>query len=413
MDVGPDDEIANRFESDTTVDAEGGIAHPGFVEAHTHVSMHLAREAFPDALNSSSYFSNLIRSLNELTPEDEYASALLANAEMLRSGITTFADSGTVMDTEAVSEAIELAGIRGLLADPFVWDLEDHAWTSGLRRFPCNEASAMDRLGGQLWRNHDDSLVRGHIALWGLATASDRLLLEAKSRADEAGVAVTQHQSMEPSDVARDWARLDCSPLVHFERIGFLGRNVSLSHMNFLTEEDKDAVGGSGSSVIWVPGNFLFYGLPSHTRCPIPDLVARELNVALGTDVAKAWGYGEQGLLGYLAVRADGGFISADTLLSMATMGGAKSLMMAEEVGSIEPNKLADLVLRDPMSPELYPGINPVRNTMLGLRSKGVRTVVVNGELVLKAGQPTRFDEEEASRLSRERARNLMTRIER
>jgi 5-methylthioadenosine/S-adenosylhomocysteine deaminase len=411
VDVGPDHQITSRYASDTTLDAGGGIAHPGFIEAHTHISMHLTREAFPDALNSSGYFSSLIRSLNELTPEDEYASALLATAEMLRSGITTFADSGTVMDTEAASQAIELAGIRGLLADPFVWDIEDHEWTSGMLRFSCDETSAIGRLGGQLWRNRSEGLVRGYIALWGLATASDRLLLEAKVRADDAGVAVTQHQSLEPRDVARDRSRVACSPLTHFESIGYLGPNVSLSHMNYLSAEDKDALEGTGTSVVWVPGNFLYYSLLRHTRSPIPDMVSREINVALGTDVAKAWGYGEQGLLGYLAVRADGEFLSAESLLDMATIGGARSVMMSDQVGSIEPGKLADIVVRDPMSPELHPGINLVRNVMLGLRSKGVQAVVVNGEVVVKDGRIMKFDEEEAFRIGRERAQALAERI--
>lgn len=411
VDVGLDSDIVERYASDTIMDAEGGIAHPGFVEAHTHVSMHLTREAFPDALNSPGYFLSLIRSLNELTPEDEYASALLASAEMLRAGITTFADSGTVMDTESVSQAIELAGIRGLLADPFVWDIEDYEWTSGLPRFSCDEASARERLGGELWRNKTEGLVRGYIALWGLATASDCLLLEAKARAEDAGVAVTLHQSMEPRDVARDRTRLACSPLAHFEKIGFLGCNVSLSHMNCLAEEDKDALKDSGASVVWIPGNFLFYSLPCHTKSPVPDLIARGVNVALGTDVAKAWGYGEQGLLGYLAVRAGGEFLPAEALLDMATVGGARSIMMSKLLGSIEPNKLADVVLRDPMSAELQPGINQIRNAMLGLRSKGVRTVIVNGEIVLKDGRLTRFDEREAFRLSRERAHALAERI--
>jgi len=411
MDVGPDHEVAKRYTSDRILNAAGGIAHPGFIEAHTHISMHLTRETFPDALDSTSYFSSLISSLNKLTPEDEYASALLAAAEMLRSGVTTFADAGTVMDTESASQAIELSGCRGLLADPFIWDIEDHEWTSGLRRFACDEASALERLGGQLWRNEAEGLVRGHIALWGMATASDRLMLEAKARAEEAGVAVTLHQSMEPRDVARDHARLGCSPLVHFKEIGFLGRNVSLAHMNYLTSEDKDALEGSGASIVWVPGNFLFYSLPRHTRSPIPELISRQVNLAFGTDVAKAWGYGEQGLLGYLAVRADGEFLPAESLLDIATIGGAQSVAMSEEIGSIEPNKLADIVIRDPRLPELHPGLHRVRNTMLGVRSKGVLTVIVNGEIVLEDGRLTRFDEDEAFRVSHERARALAERI--
>jgi cytosine/adenosine deaminase-related metal-dependent hydrolase len=84
---------------------------------------------------------------------------------------------------------------------------------------------------------------------------------------------------------------------------------------------------------------------------------------------------------------------------------------MTNEIGSIEPDKQADIVLRHAQLPELYPGIHPVRNAMLGLRSKGVDTVIVNGDIVLEGGHLTRFDEEEAFRVSRERARALMHRV--
>ncbi|MEU1204645.1 amidohydrolase family protein [Nocardia sp. NPDC005825] len=412
IDVGLDHVIAQRYSTCNTLDAGGGIVHPGFVDGHTHVSMHLTREAFPDAPNSSTYFTSLIRSLNALTPEDEHASALLAASQMVRAGITTFADSGSVINAEPVSEAIECVGMRGLLADPFVWDLEDGEWTRGLAQFSCDKSGAIERLGGQLWRNASDGLVRGHIALWGLGTASDTLLLEAKSRADAADVSLTMHQSMEPRDVARDTKRHGRAPIAHLKKIGFLGRNVSLSHMNVLSDTDKEAVGDSGSSIVWIPGQFFFYSLPAHTRSPIAELVTRNTTIALGSDVAKAWGYGEQALLGYLAMRAGGDYIPAESFLEMSTMGGARSLMMSNRIGSIEPGKLADIVIRESMVPELQPGINRIRSMMLGARSKGVRTVLVNGVIVLNNGRLTQFDEEEVYRLGRRRALALMKRVD-
>ena len=181
--------------------------------------------------------------------------------------------------------------------------------------------------------------------------------------------------------------------------------------MNYLAADDMEALEDSGASVVWVPGNFLFYSFPNHTRSPIPDLISRRVNLAFGTDVAKAWGYGEQALLGYLAVRADGEFLPADPLLDIATIGGAQAIAMSEQVGSIEPNKLADIVLRDPMLPQLCPGTHLVRNTMLGLQSKGVLTVIVNGEIVLEDGRLTRVEEGEVLRMGRERARALVSRI--
>ncbi len=409
--VGPEQEILTQWTPNKTIDAQGGIAHPGFVETHTHVSMHLTREAFPDASNSSGYFASLIGALNALTPEDEHTSGLLAATEMLRSGTTTFADAGTVMNPDAVSLAVESTGMRGLLGDPFVWDVQDYEWTSGMAAYACDGPSAIGRLGGQLWRNDSHGLVQGYLALWGLGTASDTLLRAAKDVADDAGVALTLHQSMEARDVERDRGRLGRSPLSHLESIGLLDRNVYLAHMNYLDSDDIEAMARSSASVAWVPGNFLYYSLPSVTLSPIPELGSRGVNISLGTDVAKAWGYSEQGLLGYLAARVGGQFLAAESLLDMATIGGARALMMSDRIGSIEPGKFADIVIRDPTAPELYPGVHAVRNVMLGLRSKGVRMVIVNGEIVLEDGRLTRVDEGEILESAAKRARDIACRI--
>ena len=402
LDVGDDGVVGARYHAVRQLDAEGGIAHPGFVESHILISRHIAREMFEDDEEPGRTHAKYIKSLNLISSEDEFTSALLAGADMLRSGVTTFADGGAVFDTDAVARAMEIAGIRGLLADPFLWDLDEFVWSSRIKRVPCDHSSAIGRMGSQLWRNESPGLVRGYVALWGLSTASNALQLAAKACADTHGVAITQHQSMKQQDVQRDDARLGKAPLVHYAEIGFLGPNVALSHMNYLGIDEIEALRGTGTSVIWCPGNYLYRALPTQTSSPIPQLVARQVNVAFGTDTARAWGFGDQPLLGFLVLRGDGEVFPAQKLLDMATIDGAQALGLKDEIGSIEPNKLADIVLREPQLPEMHPGAHAVRN-LLSLRSKGVDTVIVNGQIVVEGGHVTRFDEVETFHVSRER----------
>ena len=137
---------------------------------------------------------------------------------MVRNGTTCFLEAGTVLEPDAAASAAELVGIRALLGDAFIWDqptgLAQGKETADdgpmrvkgrIRRSPSDIEEAMARLGGQLRRNEDhDALVRGHVAVIGLGTASDRLLLEAKRVADVAGTVVNMHHAYSPADTSAD-----------------------------------------------------------------------------------------------------------------------------------------------------------------------------------------------------------------
>jgi 5-methylthioadenosine/S-adenosylhomocysteine deaminase len=394
LDVGTDAELAALYAPSEVIDAGGGVVHPGFVESHTHVSNHLTRGAFKDTTSSTDYFAQYTRWFNALTDEHEHVSALFASVEMLHAGVTTFMDAGTIFETHAAADAAEQVGIRALIGGPFVWDTDDNEWTRAIRRMPCTHESALERVGSELWRNADpDARVRGHVALWGLGTASDALLSAAKSCADQNATTLTMHQSLERRDVQRDLDRLGKAPLTHFHDTGLLAPNVSLAHMNYLSPPEIEAVADSGASVVWNPGNFLFYAIGSQTSCPVPELCRQGANVALGTDVAKAWSYADQAWLGYLVARLGDDRLSPETVFGMATTGGARAVGMESSIGSIEVGKKADLVIRDPLSPESHPGLDPIHQLVLLQRNKDVESVIVGGRVVLRAGRSTQVDE--------------------
>src|SRR5262249_6549188 len=92
-------------------------------------------------------------------------------------------------------KAAERIGIRGSVAEPFLWDIETQT-SEDVPRSPIDTKRAERLLGKELWRNKDkDALVRGHVGLFGAGTSSDELLLAAKACADGAQGILTQHQS--------------------------------------------------------------------------------------------------------------------------------------------------------------------------------------------------------------------------
>lgn len=408
--VGPDAEL-DAYSSARTIDAGGSTVHPGNVEAHAHMTLHTTRGALPDSpseAQSQDYFTDWMQAVGD---DDEYASVLLAGLEMLRNGVTCFLEPGTAYEPDAVASAAQRIGIRGSVTDPFLWDRVSSAYHK-LDRAPADHARAMKLLGGQLARNNDpDALVRGHIGLYGAATASDELSRAAKAAADAGGAIFTQHQSFYADDVEEDDARFGGHPLAHFAEIGVLGPNCTFSHMNAIRDDEAPHVVDSGMAIAWMPGNYLYYGMAAFFPQRMAEMYHLGVPVAFGSDVAKVWGFGEQGQLGYLLARAHGQFLAAEEIMEMASRSGARAVGLQDRLGSLAPGMLADIVVRTADGAESHPPANPVRDAALISRTKAVDTVIVDGRVVLRHGHATLIEDEEVLSLADASARRLAAQV--
>jgi cytosine/adenosine deaminase-related metal-dependent hydrolase len=399
--VGPAREVGARFRPRRTIDAAGGAVHPGFIDGHYHATLHLSRGAITDnphppadpgeELGPGAY----IVWINALDDEDEYASALMACVEMVRNGFTGFMEPGTAFEPDAVAQAAEDVGIRASVADPFLWDRPDaEGMSTQIRRAPADAKRAMRTLGQQLKRNRDpDALVRAHVALYGIGSGSEELIRAGKACADENKVALAQHQNFMAEDVDFDTARFGRHPLLHLADKGLLGPNCTFTHMNVIHDDEVKAVVESGLSIVWHPGNYMFYAISRQMKTRMPDLFKAGTNMTFGCDVAKVWAFGELGWLAYLVARDIGAYLPSEGILEMFTIGGARAMGLHGETGSLEPGKRADLVIRSNDLPDQQPNLDVVRQFMLVSRTKSVDTVIVNGEIVVRNGRLTRLDE--------------------
>ena len=144
--------------------------------------------------------------------------------------------------------------------------------------------------------------------------------------------------------------------------------------------------------------------------------------VSLGGDSANGSNHFDMLRLMYLAAtvykdaRLDVGVMPAERVLEMATIRGAEALLLERQVGSIEPGKRADLVLYDADTPEWRPLLNPVNNLVYAASGASVRTVLIDGRVVLDEGRITTLDEralyERVERLSREHVRRAGVPVE-
>lgn len=189
--VGPEAEVLALHRADRVLDADGGIVHPGLIDAHNHIVHGTARGIFGGTSGASTTIS-FADWKADVTPDDEFIATALAALEMLRAGFTTFVEPGTAFDTDAIAAAATAVGVRALLAAPYLWDqIEVMRYLGGLesqslyRRAPPTRDRSLAELGRELHRNRDEAgQVHGYVSVYGLGTASDELLIAGKAMAD-------------------------------------------------------------------------------------------------------------------------------------------------------------------------------------------------------------------------------------
>ena len=406
--VGRDEDVVAAFAARETIDAHGAPVHPGFIDAHWHNCNETTRGVFPDVATTGEYYRYYAAWYDRMSSADEFASAQASGLEMLRSGITCFMEPGTAFDTDAVAEAATAAGIRASLSEPFLWDITDDPMLGSMRRSPGTPQRCADLLGRELWRNDTGGLVRGHVGVFGSGTASDGLLRDACDAASSGGVIFTQHQSSTRHGVAGQEARMGEMPLVHFAKLGLLQPHCSFSHMTLIRDEEAAVVRESGMSIIWSPAISMNWGWVRGFTRSHPRLWREGVTVGLGNDVPK-FGVDTAPMMAYLLSREQGDAepLLAEEVFEMATLGSARAMGLESRIGSLEPGKLADVVVRAADTPEFQPGHYAVQNLLLASRGRSVDTVIVDGQVAVRSGHSTRIDEQAAYRAARASADRL------
>jgi cytosine/adenosine deaminase-related metal-dependent hydrolase len=400
---------------DRVIDARRRVVLPGFVDTHVHLSEHVNRGLLLDDVPVDRYLPDwLVPLYAAITPEEEQASALLACVEMIRTGTTTFCEAGTLFDVAAVADAVEAVGMRAILGR-WTWDLPG---ALGRLRQTTAEALAANEAMLAAVRGRAGGRVGAWPLVLGFGTCSDALIRGARALADRHGVGWGMMQFA--SHPSRGTA--DRVPLAHLDRLGALGPATKLSHMVYVDEADIDLLARRGVKVSHCPTAGLKHvkGLAAHAR--FSEMLDRGVCVSLGGDSGNGSNHFDMLRIMYLVATVykdshlDVGVMPPERVLEMATIRGAEALLLEREIGSIEPGKRADLVLYDLDTPEWRPLLNPLNNLVYAATGASVRTVLIDGRVVLDEGRLTTVDEralyDRVERLARAQVARAGLRIE-
>ncbi len=359
--------------------AENMLAIPGLINTHTHAAMVLFRGLAED-VSIESWFNDYIWPLesNE-EPEDIYWGTLLAIAEMIQSGITTFADHYFFADH--IARAVEESGVRAHIG----WAVFGH---EGVAKLDETVSFAERWQGG----------AGGRITTW-LAPHSpylcDPAFLQATAqRARQLGVGIHIHCSETAEQVQLSLKRYGVTPPVMLQQAGVLDVPVLLAHGIATTAEDIAMLKDHDVAVSQCPKTYMKLAMGT---APVRAFRAAGITVSIGTDgvvSSNTLDVLEQMRLLALDQKQSAKvstILPLQEVLEIALDGGAKALRVPD-IGSLKVGKLADVVLLRQDGAHVFPPYDSLAHLVYSFRAGDVDTVICDGKLLMRYGRLLTID---------------------
>ena len=390
--VGPAKEILATYTAHELIDCRGSALVPGLVNAHTHAPMTLLR-GMADDLRLEVWLLGYMMPVERefVSPDFCRLGTLLACAEMIRSGITCFADMYYFED--AVAQATAEAGMRAVCSQTVL-------------KFPTPDAASYeDSLASARefitrWKGHP--LIVPSVAPHAPYTCTPEILQACASLAVEFDVPLHTHIA-ETREEVDEWREKYDMPVVPWvKKQGLLEAKVLAAHCVHLDDGEIHTLQHAGAGVAHNPSSNLKL---ASGFAPVVDMLEAGLSVGIGTDGPASNNdldmFEEMRLATFIAkgVSGDPTALPARLTLAMATRLGAQALHLGHLTGSIEPGKRADLVLVGLRGIHNLPQFNRDPQSVYSRlvyagKASDVTDVMVNGRWLLREGSLQTIDVE-------------------
>jgi 5-methylthioadenosine/S-adenosylhomocysteine deaminase len=386
--VGPRAEIEYRFEAALTIDAHGALVMPGLINGHAHAAMSLFR-GLADDLALDEWLQKYIfpAEARNVTPDFVYWGTRLGVLEMLRGGITTYADMYYFEDV--VAEVTKEAGMRGVLGETII------DFPAPDNKTPGN-AFAYTQKYLDHWKG--DPLIIAAVAPHSIYTCSEKTLQDAAALARRNGAPILIHIAEAPFELEQSRAKHGATPVAYLERAGILGPDVIGAHCVWVDQADIATLAHFNVGCINNPSSNM---KTAAGVMPVPEMLAAGEPIGLATDGAASNNnqdmFEEMDLAAKLqkVARMDPRALPAKQAVEMATINGARALHLEKIIGSLETGKKADLILVDTGAPHATPMYDVYSELVYALKATDVRTVVIAGKVVMRDRWMLTLDENE------------------
>ncbi|KAJ4961581.1 hypothetical protein NE237_021491 [Protea cynaroides] len=400
--IGQSSDVLRDFSAhvDEIIDLHGHILLPGFINSHVHTSQQLARGIADDVDLVTWLHKRIWPYESNMTEEDSYISTLLCGIELIRSGVTCFAEAGG-QHVSGMAKAVDLLGLRACLTQstmdsgeglPAQWAVHttDHCIQSQKELY-------------KKYHNTADGRIRIWFGIRQIMNATDQLLLETRHAANELKTGIHMHVAEIPyeNQFVMNTREVDHGTVTYLEKIEFLQRNLLAAHSVWLNDAEIGFLSKAGVKVSHCPAAAMrMLGF-----APIKEMLDTGVCVSLGTDGAPSnnrmsivdemylASLINKGREVYKKGTTDPTALPADMILKMATANGAKSILWDDEIGSLEVGKKADLVVVNPLSWSMVPVHDCISSLVYCMRSENIDSVMCNGRWIMKNQKILNIDE--------------------
>lgn len=402
IDVGPTNEIAAKYPARTVIDGQGFVAMPGLVNTHMHLPQVMMRGLY-DNIEAMDKLKNYTWPIQGCyTESDALTSAKLGLLEMIKSGTTSFISTGLHprYGIPAIIQATIDSGIRAMISK-YVMDLGGYALDNGALHKGMHETGETSKAQAlELIRDWNGS-GNGRIHIWisprSVGGCSVDLFRWVCETARKNQVGITTHWSEVQNNVDYTLESFGLRPVFFAEKIGLLGPDVTFAHGIYLDDAEIDLLAKTGTNIAHCPicNSKLAMGVAR-----VPQMLKAGVNVTLGNDgmgvnnTADLFREMRSMLLLHRAVQGNPLFPTAAEAIEMATINGAKAMMIPERVGSLEKGKQADLILVNLNQPHFVPIHDPLSEVVWAANGDDVDTVIIDGKIVMRHRTVQTMDED-------------------
>jgi len=414
-DVGQAREVESRHPDARVIDCTGRTIIPGLVNTHTHLFQTLLKGLGDDMVLRDWFMEMTGPSAVELTFADVLAAARHGCVESIRSGVTTLVDFMYVHPrpnlADAVVQAFLETGIRGVVARGYIT-------FGGGTEVPTELVEPWDDALDDARRlirenNTAGSRVRVGLAPCMIWTVDEQTLVATRQMADAERALITMHVSETDFEIENSLRRFGVRDVELLERAGLLGPDLLAVHCVQCNQRDINILKAHAVSVSHNPCSnaYLASGF-----APVPEMLRQGITVGLATDGPAS--NNNHNLIQSMKFAAllhkghhrDPRIITAEQVLEMATIDGARAVGMADQIGSLEVGKKADFAVLNLGNAFVTPLHHPVSALVYSALGSETEAVVIDGVTVMTDGAIQTVDEGDVARSATQAAYSLAER---
>lgn len=411
IDIDDHNVILNKYKSVEIVQGKGKLLMPGLVDGHTHTCQALLRGRTSDEYPMI-WTRILVPFESNLNEEDVYFGAKLSILEMIKSGTTSFADSGGV-HMHKVGDAVIESGMRAAIARSTM-DMGD-AITGIMKEKVAESISRTEELY-KAYNSKGEGRLDVWFAIRQIMTCSPELIRTVAEKAQEYSTGIHAHLSEHRDEVSFCLQNYKKRPAEFLNDMGALGPNLLTAHNVVLSESDITLLKEKDVKIIHCPRA----NLGNHGFTKTPRMLEAGLSIGLGTDGGARVNlslFDEMKILRYAMIAYwglpifDPVVLRCKELLKMVTIGGANAINKADIIGTIEVGKKADVILINLNQPHLTPTQNLINTIAENAGSHDVTDSIINGKIVMRDREVLTIDEEETIYECEKRMNQIISRV--